>query len=284
METSPISFQQNGEDITFRSIHDQFASTQWGRTLNESVRYNRYRSEDMPPSEWESLLGADVNNLDHMWLSYGIARQFIRYSNANSAYFSEEEQTDILLAATIHDWGEAIVGDTSYDQKTEKQEIDEMDRIHSLVKMMWETKPRNERGRVHKVINTVIEDSTTKTGRAFNAIERIGYLRTGIRAFKLSKLPELDHLHANLQLLTNNVFLNQLPSLLQYAREYPAVHTFLDRNKEIITEALSTLPNELFNLYDEKDIEKNRSKFYIAQYAWQSSHYNVPEPEMIASS
>ncbi len=58
----------------FLDIHLSFAETIHGQKLAENVRYERYKPDDVTNQRWVELLGADVNNLTHLTLTYGLTR------------------------------------------------------------------------------------------------------------------------------------------------------------------------------------------------------------------
>jgi len=63
-------------------------------------------------------LGADVNNLTHLTLTYGLARSFVLHQEeADPNFLTNQEKETLLTAALIHDWAEAIVGDLSWMKK-----------------------------------------------------------------------------------------------------------------------------------------------------------------------
>ncbi len=273
----------NGCPIPLADIHARFASSELGQNLREKVRFGRYKPEGIPNSEWQRLLGADANNLQHMPLTYGITRQFLYYcQNADSVQFpntdvytfTPQEQDDMMLAARSHDWGEAIEGDHMFDQKTKEHEEAEGKSIRIIFGNLFNgTAPYIEE-RIANVFKEVVEDRTSHTGRAFNAIERIGYLRAGLRAFDLSESQGLNgELQTALQWAANNVLLNQIPTLLDYAHLYPPVHVFLGANVKRVTQAFTLLPDELFNLYKEEEIIRNQKKYSTAQECWRSSAF-----------
>ena len=210
----PVGVNIGDEVVRFGQIHRAFAVTEHGQKLARSTRYDRYKPDGITNEKWERVLGVDVNNLKHLQLTYGLTRRFIEYTANPSrlwqkavsaqAQFTPEEQEDLLLAATVHDWAEAVVGDKMFDLKTRAEEDEELAVLQTMVQNLY----RREEAqviilRIDNVINTVIKDRNTKLGRAFNAIERVGYLRTALRAWQKSREAD-EELRTGLQWLTNN--------------------------------------------------------------------------------
>lgn len=201
---------------------------------------------------WRGLLGADVNNLEHLRLTYGLTRAFLRSARAIAAdddlgpahlRFTDEEERQLLFTAIVHDWGEAIVGDISYDQKTDDQEAQEWSVLGELTK---------DFGPVAGVrTGEILKDTGSKLGRSFNVVERIGYLRTGLRAWRLSAETDDPTLASHLRWLTQNVLMNQIPALCELAADYPMVAAGLARDGYTISDAFREIDDTVLAKYDE---------------------------------
>ncbi len=283
----PNHFIADGNRVTFRDIHRTFSNTELGQALAKKTRYDRYKPEEDKPEEvknkeWMRLLGADVNNLEHMHLTHNLTRLFIHY-NENplaswtkpipaDAQFNQRESEDLLLTAIVHDWGEAVTGDKMFDLKKDSDEVEELEIMHEISQDLYGGGENTELlGRIRTVLTDVLPNRSSKLGKAFNAIERIGYLRTGLRAWDLSHTQneEKQELTTGLQWLTNNVLLNQIPALVEYAQLYPAVHAYLTQNSDRISSAFNDLPDSVFDKYKD-EINEKRSSFEQAQKSWQN--------------
>lgn len=271
-EKIPTGIESNSGQIEFSKINQDFSATQHGHQLAGGVRYDRYKPSNMKNIEWERLLGVDVNNLKHLQLTYGLTRQFIKYSE--EAKLTLQEQEDLLLAAIVHDWAEAIVGDKSYDLKTASQEDTE---FQELKKMLGDIYGQNDSGllaRINHVTDTIIKDRNTKLGKIFNTVERVGYLRTGLFAWQKSKENGGD-LKTGLEWLTNNVFLNQISTLIEYSKIYPAVTMYLKEKKDFINDAFNNLPDDVFKKYTPEEVDKQKSKFELGKKDWQEYYQKL---------
>lgn len=275
------SIPMNGHSISFGQVHELFAESSFGQSLAQNIRFKRYKPEGYSNKDWINLLGADVNNLQHMPLTLGISRGFlqhceaafpIKFPNTNAYTFSLDEKVDIQLAAIMHDWGEAIVSDTMFDLKTSEHEKKEGVAIRSIFGTVLHTR-KNLHYHAEKVIRNVVENKNSHEGRAFNAIERIGYMRTGLRAYeqslRFSADPELQNA---LQWCANNVIFNQIPALIGYSQIYPPVDTYLAKNSKRITAAF-TIPDSILDNYQGDEQVTNSNKYGAAIEAWQSSSF-----------
>lgn len=262
----------NTGEVKFGKIHNDFSSTEYGHQLSDSIRYDRYKPNSITNDEWEYLLGVDVNNLKHLKLTYGLTRQFIKYSINLSVSpeepISQEDQENLLLAAIVHDWAEAVVGDRMYDLKTLSEEDTEFEELKKMTYGMYGKNNNELLARINYVTDTVIKDRDTKLGKIFNAIERIGYLRTALRSWQKSKDVSGD-LKTGLEWLINNVFSNQISILIKYSETYPAVALYLKENRELINDAFNNLSDDIFFKYAPEEIEDKRKQFNLAQKNWQ---------------
>jgi len=265
-EKSISHIQIGGEMTMIRKIHQDFSKTEIGQRLNENIRWSMFVKElDLEKGEWQKTLGYDVNNLEHGQLTYGIANRFVTaMENSNSEIrLSLEEKRLLLLAAIVHDWGEGMTkaGDVNYNRKTKDDEKKELEALINGLKDIIGIETTNQ-------IKEILEDTTTKLGQIFNAIEYIGYLRTGIKAWKKSKEINDLKLSENLVWLNNNVLSNTIPKLIKYSEIYPPVKSFLKSRKNIISEGFREMPANIFDKYQPAEREKFLIKFQNSKEAW----------------
>lgn len=203
-------------EAIFNTYHDQ---------LSVQLRYDRFRQEETIP-QYVNLLGPDVLGLTHPRVTGEITERFLTHNEAHSLHLTTHEQLLLRTTPYIHDLGELIietlgVGDVSFDQKTATHEQEE----HRVFLKVLETIPPGpEKDLIREAYTDVAMDRSTKLGRMFNAIERIGYLETAIRAFEGVKGKRIANWHG----LIGNVLSNQIETLLRYQREYPYVWRFIN--------------------------------------------------------
>lgn len=236
----PTSIRIGRQQFKFQEIHNMFAETKYGRKLQSNVRFHPFKPESMPNTEWQSLLGMDVNNLDHCLLSYVLTRSFLTSCQNfpqvwvgplnKDAVFSRSDQERLLFTATVHDWAESIVGDIPYNQKTDADEAKELVILEGLIQAILGNRRTN--GDLKSLTEDVLEtlkDKQSKTGKAFNAIERAGYVRTGIRAWQQIDRVD-DPLADNFYHLGKRVITANTSHLRSYAQIYPPMMTFLNHH------------------------------------------------------
>lgn len=227
--------------LPFREIHERFSATSYGKTLAENIRYRFFKPPEVSHAEWERLLGPDVNNLEHHWVVYRTMRALLR----SHADFSPEEQEVLLLTAVTHDWAEAIIGDVPYGQKTTGEEDDELRLIPQIAEECFGGEiARPMRQTIEQVLQW--KPALRKTGEgpklshAFEAVEQLGFLGTGGRAWDVAeKGANLSPLLCdNLRWLGIEVHAGHVPILMQYAETYPAVRRYLLSTRHRITDVL----------------------------------------------
>lgn len=245
----PTSIQMNGQQVRFSQLHNDFSRTPYGETLKANIRYAPFKPQDMLNSLWEKTLGADVNNLDHLHLSLGMTRVFLslcanppkiwKRRVPKNAVFTPDEQRLLLFTAIVHDWAEAVIGDIPAPAKTQSDEALEMLTLRNIMNGMLEKKSRRvEREGLISDVQKVLTDKTSKTGMAFYAIEGIGYMRTGLRAWQESQ-QATGELKQNLVSLAKDVVPRQAQKLIRYAVFYPPVYSYLFNQQEPITQVVA---------------------------------------------
>lgn len=282
MPKVPETININEKAISFRQVYRDFSNSGYGMELRNNVRYGRYKPEGMENDEWEKIMGADVNNLKHLKLTYVFGKQFIRHcidpeikwrkEKTQAATFTPEEQSYLLLAGIVHDWGEAVWGDIILDNKTSADEKNEFEAIEQIFKDIYGEELGVERNNDFKItLEKVLKDKESKLGKAFNAIENLGYIRTGLKAWKRIDIrPDLTQ---RLQWLTGNVLLNQIPVLIKYSDEYPIIDKYLCHYQDLITDIFNKMPSSAFDLYPDKR-ELFVERFEKAKSEWREKWLN----------
>ncbi|MBD3244616.1 MAG: hypothetical protein GF335_01335 [Candidatus Moranbacteria bacterium] len=286
-ETIPTKIFDGVKYISFNDLHNLFVQSNYGRIMIAKIRYERYKPWNLDAKEWEKLLGPDVNNLKHLWVVYKLARNFINdqiyapkeFKNRTKGEFfsyNQAETESILLASLIHDWGEAEIGDITFEKKDKNKNL-KQDEIVALRKIAANLINDGSEGilldKINEVIDRVIlKSSSSRIGRAFNAVERQGYLLNGVKAWNLSKSKSMEfELSDKLKWLSNNVFLNQIPALVEYSKiYYPIYKTLLDKRSQI-TEIFMEMPDDNFKNYNIDELDQKIEQFKKAQRAWFSS-------------
>jgi len=242
----PTNILIGEKSYSFGKIHDIFSATADGKKLKAGVRFGKYKPESISNRDWKKALGADVNNADHLQLSLGLTRLFLDYCQnprdgwakplTETAKFSMEEQQLLQLTMVMHDWGESRSGDINFHDKTEEHEITEMKHLSNIYHEIFGTKGKigKKEKEVLDKVTTIASENKSKLGQARDAIEFVGYNRTGLRAYSNHTKYE-GELGKTLEVMGLEVSPNQIPVLLCYAEVYPPIFSYLKNNKDAIS-------------------------------------------------
>jgi hypothetical protein len=237
------------------------------KQLQTLLRYDRYKMPHESRETWVRLLGPDVVSADHPILTAQITFQFTDYNEAHGITLTKDEKVLFFTTPFVHDTGEIKlehigVGDTSYDQKTQTDEQVELDVFAAITQSISNEQTREL---IHRAYYEVAMDRNTKLGKMFNAVEKIGYLQTAIRAYEGIQGERVS----NWKGLVGNVLSNQVEKLLDYANEYPYVSHMLQEHADQITRMLN-VTTDLPTVPLDKDGNPSfdRTKLIKAQLAW----------------
>ena len=247
-------------------IHHSFAVTDLGEKLGAQVRYERYKPDEVTNERWVELLGADVNNLDHLPLTYGLTRVFVsKLREKHPGLLNEHEEQVLQTAALVHDWAEVIVGDISYSEKTEEDEAKEHQHLFELASRFSEG-PLGEL--IDEAVCDVVFAPESKLGHIFNTVERTGYLRTGIRASQhvISKT-DLD-CEAGFRWIVADVLGNQQVPLLDRSSTYKPLEDYLKKQTPAISRAFEIISVEVFENYPVQERNTRLENFNQSYDAW----------------
>lgn len=250
-------------EINVFELHREFSSTQHGQVLAEQVRYERYKPDAVSNERWVDLLGADVNNLAHMHLTWGLTRDMIRGLRISHPGMLDERQELLLeIGAIIHDRGEAIVTDITYSDKTAKDEALEQDVLISMVGASHDL--------VREAAETVVFDreGNSELGNIFNTIERVGYVRTALRAARHVHEGTAPDAEAGLRWIIADVFGNHPQELLNRAGQYMPVDSYMTAMVDEITAAFNLVRPDDFENYEPDQRPVKIAAFVDSANAW----------------
>lgn len=250
-------------------IHEKFEKTDFGKTLAGRVRYERYKPANVSNERWVELLGADVNNLTHLTLTYGLAQDFIRAADTLQPNFLTSEDEQLLqVAALIHDWAESIVGDVSFGDKTDSDELEEQAAFEANLASFYD----GDMTLINKARTEVVFDHTgkSKLGQVFNAIERVGYLRTALRAGDHIVSGNARDCDDGLRWLVADVLSQQPEPLTAYAETLQPVKQYLARQHDQISLMFEIIAksDDVFDNYPIEQREAKRSQFDESYKMW----------------
>ncbi len=251
------------------TIYTCFANTKHGRRLANEIRYARYNNANVSNQEWVNLLGSDVNNLSHMLVTACLTEDFCSITQKyQPGFLSEKERALLSVAAVIHDQGEAIIGDITYSDKNNKHEVQEEQAFKKFQDEFSPNLPFEIKEQITLARSQVVFNSHTKLGKAFNAIERIGYLRTALRAEFLLESKKAGNSAPGLRWLVADVLTNQICQLVKYSKTYVAVNKYLADNNVRISRAFSSIRAEDFASYSKDQKSESVEALNDAQVIW----------------
>ncbi|HIA92134.1 TPA: hypothetical protein EYO12_03400 [Candidatus Saccharibacteria bacterium] len=257
----PTTFEQNlFED------HWQFAESEHGETLKSNVRYDRYRPSHVSEDEYMELLGADVNNLTHMPLTYGVARVFVNYlEQDHPGFLSPYEQQLVLATALSHDRGEAVVTDITYSEKTDVNEREE----EQVLSTMLQQTPVEELKDIYAdvVDQRIAFDDSTKLGEVFNIVELLGYTRTSLRAAQHIEQGSAGSCTSGFRWIIADVFGNALPKLVEHAAAYGPVARYIESAIDRIDRAFDLIDDATYENYAPEVRDDKKRKLEQARHA-----------------
>lgn len=260
---------------TSQEIYKVFSRTSYGRELEKTARYDRFRPAGYSVKYWERLLGPDVNNLHHMRQSIAVAQWFVEQENAiEPEKFSAGEISQLRVTAALHDQAEAILGDIPRGHKSQRQREREAKLLHDyetkFVPHLHHTDMELYRiGRDEIAFGDVHE----KLAGAFRVIELIGFMQNATLAIqRLGQLdgPSLSYLkviflglHDRAMYRDVVVALRRLSAevlgsgvigeLITCGSQYPSAHVSLRQHATKITAGMDAARQETFDWYDTED-------------------------------
>jgi hypothetical protein len=262
---------RNGEHVPgLMTIHYAFAETEEGEKLASRIRYEKYKPAEVSNERWLELFGADVNNLDHMLLTRGLTRSIVRrLKQDRPGYLAPREEDVLEVAALIHDRGEASTkkGDVSYSDKTDEDNAEEMIQLAALLDRHHSEDLSDVKTLITDALD-VVRDTETKLGLVFNTVERIGYMRTALRAAEHIKNGTAPDCEEGLRWIVADVFGNQLKELINRIPEHPPVGTYLNNQAPSIWEAFKVVEPQTFTNYGSEQQEPKEEAFEAACREW----------------
>jgi 5'-deoxynucleotidase YfbR-like HD superfamily hydrolase len=238
-----------------QQLFQHFSQSKHGQKLSQNTRFDFFRKDLTSKENWEKILGDDVNNLNHMKFTSGLTRWFVE-KHQNFAVDDSSENKDkiislnqnqkekLILAATIHDWQEAIVGDLPAPFKTEETEEQERQILIGII---------NEFAQIFKnpevsyllleVVDQIIFNDESLEGRIFNLIEILGYFRVAIIAWQKKDEISDQKLKETLVNLAKKVTKKNYQHLAKQSQFYPALKYFLNLPK--VKQSLEEINSEI---------------------------------------
>ncbi len=257
-----------------------FKETPYGEKAQGMTRWDLFRPFDVEPEEWQQIMGADVNNLEHGRLQYGIVRIYVKTSNELGEDIDPESQRKLETAAIIHDQHETLPGhgDHRTGTKTELHKIKELveGRAALLDTSFYPDLTPEARQEAANVLDEVLSEETGDPvlTRQFKAAEYLNHLRTGLIAMnKLGSLtgePQIKF-KPYLEALVADCMINVIPVLRRLAPNDPVVRSVLTSQHDAITRCFSI--NDGWQTYFGDDSETMLMKYKAQKhfFSWSGS-------------
>jgi 5'-deoxynucleotidase YfbR-like HD superfamily hydrolase len=228
------------------------SETTYAQILKGRPRFDYFRPISVTPEEWINMLGPDVDNYLHGQYTLGIAREFFK----RDGRYNTSDSSIVQLTCLDHDMPEAITGD-----KRKPDMTPEDDRIQAeilcdiLDELLPQVLGRTRTNEITRETVNILLDKESKLGKTFEAIERIGYAETALKAWKIKKQGNvkkfgIDTLNTSMGRLSHAVFTSQTYIMVDYAKQFPYMKDFLIQNAQDITEIL--VEAEDLGTYDEE--------------------------------
>jgi hypothetical protein len=283
----PVAHAYDGGSIRYMDVYGIAARSEWGQALANQSRWGKFKPPRFSLRKWQNILGHDVNNRDHLKLTYGIDRRFVYYCQnpppvwrgpvPDDANFPPREQSLLLLTSPVHDLAEAITGDKPGPDKVALDSELEWKYLHTITKSITKGMPALQND-IDYVIDHILKDTDSKLGRAFATIERVGYLLTALRAWRQSTNPDItivyqfDDLTKRLRALTFGVHTHNMGKILDMAEVYPPVVVLLEANRNTISEVYRVKPMDaartLQAIENHRTLKELSGKFTVNRDRW----------------
>jgi hypothetical protein len=256
----PTGISIDGKYLSFNSIFYSFSRTNYGNTLKSNIRFSYFKPKHISSKDWENTLGKDVSNLYHLYVSLQITRNFLIHcshpnqkwhnSLTQEAKFNSEEQKILLFTSVIHDWAEAVIGDIDFAFKKQSDEKQELIILKDLLnQILGDGKNNKDLNRIGDTVTSILKEKNSKLGKAFNAIEKIGYLKTGMKAWLIAN-KNTNEISKDLKHLASRVVNLHTAKLIEYSDIYPFIYSYLYYRKGAISEIIKETQIQDDNLVD----------------------------------
>lgn len=221
---------------------DMLAESNYGQLLRENVgaRYKMWAWSDQ--ARFIEVMGPDVDPVLHgAHQAETVVKPFVEFQNVSDRpHFTYEEANLLYITNLLHDAHEGLTGDIPKPDKTPESDAQELRINRQVVSelMGWRNGHPLLEG-MQQIMGDVA--GTTRIGRAFEAIERAGYLQTGLRAWSMRNHSQLNFSERFRTVAMGRIVsLDSAAHLLKYANEFPYVDHLLSTNAPALQEMAQT--------------------------------------------
>lgn len=220
-----------------------------GEKLATIERWQRFRSDETS-EQWLELLGPTAVVLTHQ-------EYFVQFVQQWVSELEELSLTQFVLGASVHDLGEAELGDIASPDKTASDEAQEVDLAVEAIRSL-----PLEKEQIRELIEsyqTVVKGDNPALHYLFKSLEKTEYLDTAIHVFE-----QLNSGRAMEKgwLMIARVLAFDLPKVLTYAQALPNVVGKYLQSK--------TAQIDLMFAQSQTNVTEDfRPQFVVAQQNWQ---------------
>lgn len=217
------------DDVCRPCATDIMENSEYGRLLREKVqaRYSNWWWPDL--ERFKELMGPDVDPVLHgPHQAEMVVKPFVEFQNLTDDPFEYTEANLLYITNLFHDAHEGVTGDIPKPLKTPESDAEEL-RVNKNVVMDLMAWPEDHY--LLQGMQQIMGDvgGTTRLGRAFEAIERCGYLQTGLRAWSMRHHDNLSYQEKFQSMQMGRIVsLDSTAHLLNFAGEFPYVEYLLN--------------------------------------------------------
>lgn len=269
---SCMSMEGFPEDSTLLGIHEAFMATEYGDELAAHVRYGKYKPTEVSNERWEELLGPDVNSLNHLVDTLHVTKGFIRHTDRlQPGLLTRHDKAVLQVAAIGHDWGESIIPDVNYFEKTTAHTLAEEEVFAANLANFYPLDDPEVMSLITEAAETVIFDHESRLGEMFSLIERIGYVRTGLCADRHVREGSAPDCEENLRWLAAAVLCtDHVEQFITKGQRLFAAHDFVILREEDITAAYEAADPAIFYRHEPlRDAAARGQDLEKAKFAWE---------------
>lgn len=229
------------KDLCGTCATEMLEDSNYGELLRRNVqaRYKMWWWPDL--KRFKEAMGPDVDPVLHgPHQAETVVKPFVEFQNVSDRpHFTYEEANLLYITNLLHDSHEGLTGDVPKPQKTVESDAEELRVNRQVVSelMGW----RNGHPLLEGM-QAIMGDMAgeTRMGRAFEAIERAGYLQTGLRAWSMRNHSQLSRAEKQQTIeMGRIVSQDSAKHLERFASEFPYANHVLQTSAPARAEMLN---------------------------------------------
>lgn len=254
---NPFVKQKSVPDIPVSEIYKALSRTTAGISLKKNARYEPFRHKTEDHKHWRSVLGPSAITYSHMKHVYKLTKRALDHeTQMNPKSHTSLEREMLLLASLCHDFGEAVldqtsVGDVPAPLKKPDHEKKEREVFKKVLKSLeLESKLKQ------KLLKSYLEVCHNKNShlfKYFHLIEHIDYLDTGLHIYR--SLTRLNKTLKRGKYVIGQILTFSIPILVDEKRNHhPSTRRFIYTKRHEITAMFKFCANEYRKAESQKKV------------------------------